>query len=98
MSPGSPLRLISDGAAPAATARASRTRAWPRLIGWLGWRSPLAGGMLGSVCATLTPTCRELIEFAGLSDVLGVEVRRQSKQRKQPSCVEEERELGDPAI
>ena len=39
-----------------------------------------------------------LIDFAGLADVLRVEVKRQSEKRKQPGGVEEERELGDPPV
>ena len=38
-----------------------------------------------------------LIEFAGLGDVLCVEVQRQPEQRKQLLGVEEEGELPDPA-
>ena len=37
-----------------------------------------------------------LIEFAGLGEVLRVEVRRQSEQGEQACRVEEERELADP--
>jgi hypothetical protein len=40
---------------------------------------------------------RDLIAFVGLSDVLGVEPRRQAEEREQGVGVEEERELGDPA-
>jgi hypothetical protein len=40
---------------------------------------------------------RELIEFCGLREVLGVEVRRQAEQREEPVRVEEERQLDDPA-
>ena len=39
----------------------------------------------------------ELIEFAGLRDVLRVEVRRQPEQREERVGVEEERELDDAA-
>ena len=38
----------------------------------------------------------ELIELTGLGEVLRVEVRRQSEEREEPGCVEEERELADP--
>jgi ABC-type transporter Mla MlaB component len=38
---------------------------------------------------------QELIAFAGLDDVLGVEVLRQSEEREERFGVEEERELGD---
>ena len=40
---------------------------------------------------------RQLIEFAGLSEVLRVEPRGQTEQRKEPLGVEEEGELPDPA-
>jgi hypothetical protein len=40
---------------------------------------------------------RELISFAGLADVLRVEVQRETEQRKERGRVEEERELDDPA-
>ena len=40
---------------------------------------------------------RELIDLAGLRDVLGVEVERQPEEREQRVGVEEERELPDPA-
>jgi anti-anti-sigma regulatory factor len=36
-----------------------------------------------------------LIQIAGLADVLRVEPRRQSEQREEPACVEEERQLPD---
>ena len=39
----------------------------------------------------------ELIELAGLSDVLGVEPLRQPKEREERLGVEEERELPDSA-
>jgi hypothetical protein len=39
-----------------------------------------------------------VIELAGLSGALRVEVQRQPKQRKQLRCVEEERDLADPPI
>lgn len=38
----------------------------------------------------------ELIAFAGLRDVLRVELERQPEEREQRLGVEEERELGDP--
>ena len=38
-----------------------------------------------------------LIEFAGLSEVLGLEPRREPEEREDPFRVEEERELDDPA-
>ena len=40
----------------------------------------------------------ELIDFIGLSDVLCVELQRQSEQREEALGVEEERELDDPAV
>ena len=40
----------------------------------------------------------ELIELAGLSDVLGVEPRRQAEEREERLGVEEERELPDSAV
>ena len=43
------------------------------------------------------PSLLELIDFAGLADVLPVEVQRHSKEREHPLGVEEEGELGDPA-
>jgi ABC-type transporter Mla MlaB component len=39
-----------------------------------------------------------LIELAGLGDVLRVEVKRQSEQRKESRRVEEEGELSDPSV
>ena len=39
----------------------------------------------------------ELIELAGLCEVLGVEPLRQPEEREQRLCVEEERELLDSA-
>ena len=39
-----------------------------------------------------------LIDFAGLGEVLRVEVKRQSEERKEPGGVEEERELPDPPV
>jgi hypothetical protein len=40
----------------------------------------------------------ELVELAGLSDVLGVEPRRQPEQREERLGIEEERELDDAAV
>ena len=40
----------------------------------------------------------ELIDFTGLSDVLGVEPKRQPEERKDAFRVEEERQLGDSAV
>jgi hypothetical protein len=39
----------------------------------------------------------ELIELAGLAEVLRVEPQRQAEEREERPGVEEERELGDPA-
>ena len=39
-----------------------------------------------------------LIEFTGLSEVLGLEPGREPEEREDPLRVEEERELDDPAI
>jgi len=39
-----------------------------------------------------------LIQFAGLGDVLRVEVQRKPKERKEPRRVEEECELADPPV
>ncbi len=43
------------------------------------------------------PGLLELIDFAGLADVLRVEVERHSEEREHPLGVEKEGELGDPA-
>jgi len=40
----------------------------------------------------------ELIELAGLCEVLGVEPRRQPEEREEHVRVEEERELGNAAV
>jgi hypothetical protein len=45
-----------------------------------------------------TPYLVELIGFAGLDEVLCVEMQRQAEQRKDPSGVEEEGELADPSV
>jgi hypothetical protein len=51
------------------------------------------------VSVTAAPTdLLELIELAGLSDVLGVEPLRQAEQREERLGVEEERELPDSAV
>jgi hypothetical protein len=44
----------------------------------------------------LSPELEELLGFAGLSEALPVEVRRQPEKREQRVGVEEEGELGDP--
>jgi hypothetical protein len=40
---------------------------------------------------------QELIAFAGLDGVLRVEAKGQAEEREERRCVEEERELDDPA-
>jgi hypothetical protein len=44
------------------------------------------------------PDILELIELAGLTEVLRVEPRRQTEQWEERVGVEEERELDDPAV
>jgi hypothetical protein len=41
---------------------------------------------------------RRLIDLVGLSEVLGVEPRREPEEREELLRVEEERELDDPAL
>jgi hypothetical protein len=41
---------------------------------------------------------RELIELAGLTEVLGVEPRREAEEREERVGVEEEGELGDAIV
>jgi hypothetical protein len=41
---------------------------------------------------------RELIDFAGLAEVLRVEAGRQAEEREEPLGVEEECELDDPTL
>ena len=41
---------------------------------------------------------RDLIELTGLTQVLGVEPRRQAEEREQRLSVEEEGELGDAVV
>jgi hypothetical protein len=41
---------------------------------------------------------RELVAFAGLEDVLRLEPCGKAEEREQPLRVEEERQLGDPAV
>ena len=43
-----------------------------------------------------SPALQDLIAFAGLDSVLGVETQREPEEREDPLRVEEERELGDP--
>jgi len=40
----------------------------------------------------------ELIDLAGLEEVLRVQVRREAEERKECVGVEEERELDDPSV
>jgi hypothetical protein len=54
------------------------------------------GGGL-QVCAA-SDDLLDLIEFAGLGDVLGVEPRRQPEEREQGLGVEKEGELPDPPV
>jgi hypothetical protein len=44
-----------------------------------------------------SPYLLELIGFAGLSEVLLVESKREPEQRKEPCGIKEEGELGDPS-
>ena len=44
------------------------------------------------------PSLLELIGFVGLGEVLRVESRREAEEREQPGRIEEEGELGDPAV
>jgi hypothetical protein len=44
------------------------------------------------------PCLLELLDLAGLNEVLRVETGRQAEEREQPCRVEEEGELGDPAV
>ena len=47
-----------------------------------------------------SPALRELIAFAGLEEVLPLvgRLRREPEEREEPVGVEEEGELGDPAV
>jgi anti-anti-sigma regulatory factor len=40
----------------------------------------------------------DLVGFAGLAEVLRVEMQRESEERKQPGGIEEEHQLGDPPL
>jgi hypothetical protein len=44
------------------------------------------------------PCLLDLIDFAGLAEVLRVEAGRQAEEREQPGGIEEEGELGDPPV
>ena len=46
----------------------------------------------------VSPELRDLIAFAGLAGVLGLEPRRQTEQREQSGGVEEEGDLLDPPL
>jgi len=48
--------------------------------------------------ANAAPGLLELLNFAGLAELLLGEGERQTEQRKEASGVEEERELGDPPV
>ena len=45
-----------------------------------------------------SPDLQCLIEFTGLSEVLGLEPGREPEQREDPLGVQEERELDDPPV
>jgi hypothetical protein len=45
----------------------------------------------------MAPELVDLLEFAGLAGVLGVEAGREGEEREQPGGVQEEGELGQPA-
>ena len=57
-------------------------------------------GLLRGDCEMCLANCsdelKQLIELAGLEEVLGVQVEGQSEQREQLRRVEEEGELADP--
>jgi anti-anti-sigma regulatory factor len=40
----------------------------------------------------------DLVGFAGLAEVLRVEMQRESEEGKQPGGIEEEHQLGDPPL
>ena len=63
-------------------------------------RLQLAAGRLGMEVELrhASSDLQDLIAFAGLRDVLRVEVGGQPEQREERVGVEEERELGDPAV
>ena len=69
-------------------------------------RLQLAAGRLGQQVFLLGagPRLIELVEMAGLADVLpavqgsGVEVRRESEEWEEPLGVEKERDPADPAV
>jgi hypothetical protein len=44
------------------------------------------------------PCLLELLDLTGLDEVLRVEAGRQAEEREEPCRVEEESELGDPAV
>ncbi len=44
------------------------------------------------------PALIELVDLCGLSGALRVEVKRQPEERKEAGGVQEERDLGDPAV
>ena len=44
------------------------------------------------------PALVELVDLCGLSSALRVEVKRQPEEREEAGRVEEERDLGDPAV
>ena len=44
------------------------------------------------------PALVELVDLCGLRGALGVEVKRQPEEREEAGRVEEERDVGDPAV
>lgn len=70
-----------------------------RLIDRLG-RLQLAARRLGFELrlVNVDPGLAELVDLCGLGAALRVEVKRQPEQRKETRGVEEEGDLGDPAI
>ena len=48
--------------------------------------------------ASPSPELAELIDLAGLAGVLGLEVKGQPEERKEPCRVEKEGELADPPV
>ena len=54
------------------------------------------GGELRLVGAQ--PCLLELLDLCGLAEVLRVESERQAEEWEEPGCVQEERDLPDPAV
>ena len=55
-------------------------------------------GGLGLSYENAPPSLLGLLEFCGLSELLGIEPGRQAEEREDPRRVEEERDLGDTAL